>query len=243
MFALDKFFPKSTVVLMYHQIGAAVHPLLEKQLQAVASWPGTSHLNYVLTFDDAYADFYLRVYPLLVRLKLKAILGIPTALILPISTAASERRLEGTPLDGLDPTQRGGESLCSWAEIAEMVRSGLVVPAVHGHTHTSFHQLSCTDMEEECLQGIQFIERYTGIRPTTLIYPFGHRPRNKAALQMIHRYFETEMRIGSAFNYSMKGLVYRWDAEKLLQAGGRLLTAQEQIQALFNWGGNRLRGC
>ena len=95
------------MILMYHRIGRGSHanPLgvLKEHFQyikhrypvVIPGDPLRKGLNVCLTFDDATADFYTDVYPLLKSLNLPALLAVPVNLI-------------GTP------------GYCTWDQLREM---------------------------------------------------------------------------------------------------------------------------
>jgi peptidoglycan/xylan/chitin deacetylase (PgdA/CDA1 family) len=80
-------------------------------------------ISAVLTFDDAYANFYYEVYPRLVARRLQALLYVPTGFV-----------------DGQVPAPiRGTEGLpaCTWDQLREMVSSGVITLGSHTVTHSS----------------------------------------------------------------------------------------------------------
>ncbi len=126
----------------------------------------------ILTFDDGYLNNYTYAYPLLKKYKMKA-------LISPIGISADEAENE---------KYRSPEwSQCKWSELREMVRSGCV--ELGNHTY-DLHKLTAgkkgatrrsgeSDIEykqrlsEDILSAQNRIEKETGKKPESFVYPFG----------------------------------------------------------------------
>ena len=81
-------------------------------------------VSYCLTFDDATDDFYRVIYPLLQKHAQRALLAVPTALV-------------GTP------------GFCTWEELIEMERSGLITCASHTVHHTALQTPSSEIVESK----------------------------------------------------------------------------------------------
>jgi peptidoglycan/xylan/chitin deacetylase (PgdA/CDA1 family) len=96
---------------------------------------GERATSAVLTFDDAYANFYDVVYPRLVARGMPALLYVPTGFI-----------------DGERPAPiRGTEGLpgCTWPQLREMAASGLITIGSHTVTHPSLTRISPTQVARE----------------------------------------------------------------------------------------------
>ena len=78
-----------------------------------------------LTFDDAYADFYAYVYPLLQEFSLRAVLAIPTAFIIERTVLSLPERMavagEQAMQGGVFRTKA---PFCTWDELRLMAGSG-----------------------------------------------------------------------------------------------------------------------
>ena len=120
----------------------------------------------ILTFDDAYADFYEIVFPRLCKLDLLAILFIPAGAV--------------------DNPQYAEQSfsvpLCSWSRLREMSDSGHVIPASHGYRHCSAHQLSTAQQQSELIDSKNLIEDRLGRSVQDFAWPFGHWSRSALRL-------------------------------------------------------------
>jgi len=90
----------------------------------------------LLTFDDGFADNYVYAYPLLKKYSMKAMIFIATGFI------ADEdiKRDSFVPLTHnaawkIAYTARRAEVMCTWKELEEMEKSGVIDIQSHGHTH------------------------------------------------------------------------------------------------------------
>jgi peptidoglycan/xylan/chitin deacetylase (PgdA/CDA1 family) len=130
-----------------------------------------SQSNYVLTFDDGYADFYENAFPLL-RDR-----GLPFTLYLTTGHVES-----GEPL-------HQGDRPLSWDMIGEMVDSGLVTMGAHTHSHPDLRGLSVGEVEREIEQSNGIIERRTGQVARHFAYPKGYW--DPQAETVVRRHYET----------------------------------------------------
>ena len=117
------------MILMYHRVGRGSHanPLgvLKEHLTYIKHrypvvLPGDrlrKGLHVCLTFDDATADFYTEVYPLLQKLQLRALLAVPVNLI-------------------------GTSGYCTWDQLREMKE---VEMASHSLNHVDLRWVDYTN--------------------------------------------------------------------------------------------------
>lgn len=113
----------------------------------------------VLTFDDAYANFYEQAFPLLVERGMPSTLYVPTGFV-----------------DGTAPAPIiGTEHLdaCTWAQLAEMQRSGLVEIGAHTRSHPKLTQVPLEWAREEIAASQAVLERRLGAKVTSFCYPVG----------------------------------------------------------------------
>lgn len=117
----------------------------------------------VLTFDDAYEDFYLKVFPLVKDLALPVTLYVPTGFI-------DDPR--NTPVSSV---QSGYEYLkpCSWDMLREMQSCSLISLAAHSHTHREFPLLGLEEISNEILESKIRFEAELGMIPQHFAYPRG----------------------------------------------------------------------
>ncbi len=164
-------------ILIYHQIGAGSGRQMDLSAQMFrghVKWlldhgrivglgdalsgaddPDSSS-NFVLTFDDGYADFYENAFPLLHES------GIPFTLYL-----TSGHIETGEPL-------HPGDRPLSWDQVDVMLGTGLVTLGAHTHTHPDLRGMPTDQIEEEIGESNQLIELRTGQRPRHFAYPKGY---------------------------------------------------------------------
>jgi glycosyltransferase involved in cell wall biosynthesis len=126
---------------------------LEKPPAAIDS------VGAVLTFDDAYANFYEQVYPRLLERRLPAILYVPTGFV--------DRRQAG-PIRGTE-----GLAACDWEQLRTMAASGLITLGSHTVTHPNLTQVENDQANWELSSSRSRIEEMTGRPVRHFCYPRG----------------------------------------------------------------------
>jgi len=170
--------PPGPRILIYHRIGPAlgrqtgVSPLRfgqhidwlrEKReivdLETAMARRGdvTSGRLVVLTFDDGFVDTFTVAFPLLKRH------GLP--FVIYVSTESIE---SGNPLRGEE-----GSSPLSWAQLEEMLGSGLMTVGAHTHTHPDLRSLNATEVAMELNTSDDLIRSQLGVAPLHFAYPYG----------------------------------------------------------------------
>lgn len=203
------------LILMYHRAGdraagAGNSPaVLAGHFQylrdhAAVIWPGEKlqprRLNVCLTFDDAYADFYFRVFPLLQKFSLRAVLAVPTRFILEATGLPPETRLAASQAEAMSgEVFQSRAPFCTWQELRRMNDSGLVRMASHSHTHPDMRQ-NGTDVEFEAAHSQALLDKNLGGHASAFVYPYGSV--NARARQAVRRHYEFDLRVGSALNPS-----------------------------------------
>lgn len=201
------------LILMYHRagdaaLGAGNSPaILERHFQrlcekTVVIVPGEKpvprRLNVCLTFDDAYADFYFHVFPLLQKYSLCVVLAVPTKFILDETCLSREKRLNVGQSEAMCGEMfQTHAPFCTWAELREMQASGLVHIASHSHSHLNMQEVGA-DVEFEAKHSQRLIEENLSRRPDTFIYPYGSV--NTRARQAVRQYYDFDLRVGAALN-------------------------------------------
>jgi peptidoglycan/xylan/chitin deacetylase (PgdA/CDA1 family) len=109
----------------------------------------------LLTFDDAYHDFYTDAYPILKSSNFPAIVFVPTGLI-------------------------ENPDYLTWPEIQEMAQSGLIYFANHTWSHHSMASSMATDMREMQTADEQLISRNLNSQKI-FAYPYGSENVNALA--------------------------------------------------------------
>lgn len=113
--------------------------------------------SVVLTFDDGFADVYENAWPLLRDRELPFTMYLASAYM-------------GRPMVWPASTARGphGQGI-TWAQLEELVDSGLCTLGNHTHTHVRPESLT-TDELDECTA---VVESRLGVRPQHFTYPWG----------------------------------------------------------------------
>lgn len=131
------------------QMGGRRHP---------SETPGRPRV--VLTFDDAFLNFYDVVLPLLIERSLPATLYVPSGFI----------NGEGRhPFS--HPSSRDMPPM-SWAQLREAAAAGVEIGS-HTHHHTNLVRLSARELDDELRRSQMEIAERLGLRPTSLSYPGG----------------------------------------------------------------------
>ena len=166
-----------------------------------------------LTFDDAYADFYFLVYPLLKKYQIKAMLAVSSKYILEDSQQAPQKRM-GIPHYELFDRYKEG-TCCTFKEMEEMVASNLVKIASHSHTHANLADKN-TDLTTELKTSKAILEERLKVEVDSLILPYGKY--NKEVLKEAKKYYRYVFRIGNALHKDftgIHGLTYRVNGDEL----------------------------
>ncbi|MFN7966218.1 MAG: polysaccharide pyruvyl transferase family protein [Acidobacteriota bacterium] len=211
----------STVVLNYHR----VHPSVGEDPYQLAITPALfeSHLRHLcqqyrvvsaeeflhgaptsdprprvlLTFDDAYRDFYLHAWPILRKHRVPAVLFVPTGHVGPktpfwweVLVAAGRSGLQ-EPYKKLPPEQRNAaldalleeflaqtrrrlsDLSCNWAMLREIAADGLVEMGAHTQFHSSLGALDRLHAQQEIEGSLNDLERELGRRPRLFAFPHG----------------------------------------------------------------------
>lgn len=203
-------------------------------------WPGEQHpsTSVCLTFDDAYADFYHFVFPLLQELELKAVLAVPVKFILDDCSHSMAERLavpyqacmEGDTYQRLAP-------FCTWKEIKTMHNSGLVKIASHSYTHADLTRTHY--IEQELSLSKHLLEKNLEAPIESFIYPYGKMTRSIQT--QVEQHYRYAFRIGNASNRNWNtSLYYRINADPYWQQQ-RDLTCWDQFNYQLKYWKNRVR--
>lgn len=166
-------------ILIYHQIGAGLGRQMEVteasfgqqidwmrdhgrivDLKTAIDGRGEPDAaeTFVLTFDDGYEDVYHRAWPLLRDGELPFVLYLTTGPV--------ESRHPLTPGGYADPL--------TWAQINEMLDSGLMTLGAHTHEHRDLRSLSTMQIESEVQQSNDLILLRTAVDARHFAYPWGY---------------------------------------------------------------------
>lgn len=212
------------LVLMYHRASAGPHGNSAEMLDAhfghitstyptvlpgEAITPGV--LNVCLTFDDGYYDFYEKVFPLLQKHRLRALLAIPPAVVCSTINASTPDRLGLSNEEAFAHPSRGG--FCTWTELKEMAMSGHVQMAAHGYTHRSLAARGA-DLATEVHVPKTLLTSRLGQPIDSFLFPYGKFSRQ--ALTEARKSYRYTFRIGGAINRNWnRSILYRVSADAM----------------------------
>lgn len=160
-------------------------------------------LNICLSFDDAFYDFYKYVFPLLKKLKIKAILAVPIKYILESTQIEDDIRLNVPYKDAMKgDIYKTKASFCTWEELKEMVESKIVEIASHSYNHVNLTESK--DLNLEIIKSKKILEEKLKTEITTFVYPMGKF--NKKIHKLVKEHYKYAMRLGSAINFSWQNI-------------------------------------
>jgi peptidoglycan/xylan/chitin deacetylase (PgdA/CDA1 family) len=103
----------------------------------------------VLTFDDAYRNFYDTAYPILKEKNAKATVFVITQFV-------------------------GGERYVTWEQLTEMGNSGLILIGNHTLNHPYLSKISPQEVVNQIISAKNIIEKNTGKSAEFFAYPYGN---------------------------------------------------------------------
>jgi peptidoglycan/xylan/chitin deacetylase (PgdA/CDA1 family) len=171
--------------------------------------------QYVVTLDDGHLGVYEHAYPALLEQ------SIPFTLYL------TTEPLEG---DGFlhDDSRM---PLLSWAQITEMMSSGLMTVGAHSHRHLDMRRHDAMTIRQDLEACDRVLETRVGIRPQHFAYPWGHW--SSVADRLIRQRYTTAV-VGGGRSVGTGADLHRL---------GRIPVMASDSAALFRrkmWGGFRL---
>ncbi|MDK2070554.1 polysaccharide deacetylase family protein [Aliarcobacter butzleri] len=169
-----------------------------------------------LTFDDAYADFYFLIFPLLKKYNLKALLAIPSKYILNDTEENSQNRMNFEHNALFENYQKA--TFCTYKELKEMRDSGLVIFGSHSHSHVNLLEENI-DLDLELRISKEILEKNLNVKIESFVFPFGKY--NQKILQEAKKYYKYNFRIGNAIHKDFNGIneaIYRVDGDGLKSA-------------------------
>jgi peptidoglycan/xylan/chitin deacetylase (PgdA/CDA1 family) len=201
--------------LMYHRIGSGKHANSLSMIRSHFAYlkanypivlPGDplpkNRLCVCLIFDDATYDFYFYLFPLLMEMKIRVLLGVPIRYILEETRLDPKERLSVPyPLMMQDGFFEQKFPFCTWQEIREMVQTGYVEVASHSFSHSNL-TFPFVNLEREVIHSKKILEENIPQAISSFIYPFGRC--NENVHQFVSLHYPYAFRIGSAFNCSWK---------------------------------------
>lgn len=176
------------VVLMYHRVSGDINLELDIPLssfQTQMEWlvknyhiislddlfnAELSYLNgdkprAVITFDDAFSDFYYYAWPILKKLEIPSTLYVPTEFVEhpdrpPISVYNS-----GIDSSKLEPM--------SWDQLREVSSDPNVIIGAHSHAHQEYSSFNEVEIMQDIHKSHELYERELGFIPRHFAYPRG----------------------------------------------------------------------
>ena len=161
-----------------------------------------------LTFDDGFANFRDRAWPLLREARL------PTTQFI-VTGRVGTTNDWGEPAPGIPKLP-----LLDWEDLKTLAGEGLDLGA-HSRTHPHLDRLDPAAVEAECAGAKADIEEVTGVRPRTFAYPFGDVDAKVAALVARHFEIAVTTELSAIGDHADPRLLPRLDAY-YFQAQGRL---------------------
>lgn len=173
-------------------------------------------LSIMLTFDDAYFDFYHDVFPLLKKYSIPALLAVPVKYIIETTSVDPKTRLAVPYPQGMANNEYKTQvPFCTWEELREMVDTPYVIVASHSFSHANLADTK-TDFSKEIFISKEILESKLRKKIDYFVYPYGKMSRQ--AHQYVTEYYRYGFRIGSAINRgwnTQTGYLYRVDADFL----------------------------
>ncbi len=205
------------LTFLYHRIGdgkfANSKNLVENHLAYLAKkfnivLPGNKlkffKLNICLSFDDGFYDFYHYVFPILKKLKIKALLSIPIKYILEKTTIDPQTRLSVSYKDAMQEKNYLNKApFCTWQEIKEMSDSKLVQIASHSYNHLSLID-NDVDLDLEIIQSKKILQEKLNTQINTFVYPLGKF--NEQIHSKVKQHYKYVMRIGTGINFTWQNI-------------------------------------
>ena len=114
----------------------------------------------VLTFDDAYTDFYCAALPILRKHDFRAALYVPTAYV------GATTRFNGS-------LGEEGRTVLSWQALRDIAAEGVEV-AAHSHTHPQLDRVPAGIVSDEVGRSRRLLEDKLGVAVDGFAYPFGY---------------------------------------------------------------------
>jgi len=215
------------ISVMYHHLNSDKCSnniaIFEKHLKYIKAnfttiFPGEKVVknSICLTFDDAYADFYFLVFPLLKKYNLKSLLAIPSKYILYDTKELPKNRMNFLHNDLFANYKKA--TFCTYKELKELKDSGLVVFASHSHSHINLLEEN-VDLNLELKVSKEILEEKLGVKIDSFVFPFGKY--NKEIVKQAQKWYKYNFRIGNAIHKDFSGIngaIYRVDGDGLKSA-------------------------
>jgi len=130
----------------------------------------------VLTFDDAYRDFFEIAYPILKELNL------PATLYVPVGFVDDPKQYPVSPI----PNHNCPPPPCTWDMLGELASSRLITIGCHSYAHKSMPTLSLSEQDADIAMASTRLANILGVVPTSFAWPFGHWNRETCGVAKRH---------------------------------------------------------
>lgn len=141
--------------------------------------------SVLITFDDAYEDFYTNAVPLLKKMK------IPSVVFVPVSYIGDENKWDNN-----------GEPIMNVEQLKEI--SGLTELGIHCYKHINFSELTWVEIEQDLQSAIKVLTENKIPFQRVLAYPYGktiaHNDMYNNLENMKKLGIEMAFRIGNRLN-------------------------------------------
>jgi peptidoglycan/xylan/chitin deacetylase (PgdA/CDA1 family) len=141
-----------------------------------------------ITFDDGAQEIYDHAFPVLLRYRIPATVYLATRYI---------EHQQAFDFGGYARVASGPRPL-TWAQVREMVDSGLVSVGAHTHTHADLTRLSKDAVRDEVGRSHGLVADRVGRAPCHFAYPWG--AFTPAVREIVGEHFKTAVRGGCGKN-------------------------------------------
>ncbi len=118
--------------------------------------------SVVLTFDDAFEDFFSQAAPVLREAKMPATVFVPTAY------CGLTNRWPGQPNWVVE------QPIMTWDQVRQLAHEGLFCFGGHSVTHPKLTEIPLADVEQELAGSKRHLEERTGAAIDFFCYPYGN---------------------------------------------------------------------
>jgi len=152
--------PSEFAAQMEYLAAAGYHPVTTAELVSSRSGRPLPRRPVVLTFDDAYTDFYSAALPVLRAHGFRATLYVPTAYV------------GGTTRFNMSVGEQN-RAVLSWRALLDIAAEGIEV-AAHSHTHPQLDRVPPLVVSDEVHRSRGLLEQTLGLAVDGFAYPFGY---------------------------------------------------------------------
>ena len=152
--------PDEFAAQMAYLAAEGYQPVTAAELAASRAGHPLPSRPVVLTFDDAYTDFYTAALPVLRKHDFRAALYVPTAYV------GATTRFNGS-------LGEDGRPVLSWQALRDIAAEGVEV-AAHSHTHPQLDRVPTEVISDEADRSRSLLEDKLGLAVEGFAYPFGY---------------------------------------------------------------------